>query len=391
MRTSRLSRRRALGTLAASLLAVPAGRLFSGTLQTTPTTPQTPPPKPATNIADALKHPRTAASLPGRFPGKVVRAVDARAWTSNEPDVEVVNRMLERSLLALTGAAGINEAWSMFVTPDDMIGLKVNPVAGKLLSTSPQLVHAIIRQLTAAGIPRDRIVIWDRREFEMHEVGFTAETFPGIRITGTERKDAQGSFHDKEGKLHSEKVIDRDWYYWADVEGEYDDEHPSVHGERGEVLLLHIDLHERGHQDHQPADPQERGLVGDALPEESGVRGDLEYRAPAQAALGRDLCGGAGIPAAARQGGAEHRRRHQRLLPGRTRGADPQYITNFNTLLVGTDPVAVDRVGYEIILKKRIEEKIQKEENPKGRLFLELAEKLGLGVADPSKIERAEV
>jgi uncharacterized protein (DUF362 family) len=71
--------------------------------------------------------------------------------------------------------------------------------------------------------------------------------------------------------------------------------------------------------------------------------------------------------------------------------ANPQYFATFNTLLVGTDPVAVDRVGYEIILKKRIEEKIQKEENPKGRVFLELAEKLGLGVADPSKIERSEV
>ena len=66
--------------------------------------------------------------------------------------------------------------------------------------------------------------------------------------------------------------------------------------------------------------------------------------------------------------------------------ADQKYICNFNTLLVGTDPVAVDRVGYEIILKKRLEEKIQKEESAKGRRFIDLAVEMKLGVGDLSKI-----
>ena len=67
-------------------------------------------------------------------------------------------------------------------------------------------------------------------------------------------------------------------------------------------------------------------------------------------------------------------------------GADPKYITFFNTILAGTDPVAVDRIGYDIIFKKRIEEKIQKEESPNGRKFLQLAENLQLGIADKDKI-----
>jgi hypothetical protein len=390
MRTSRLSRRRALGTLAASLLAVPAGRLFPATPQTTPATPQNPPPKPATNIADALKHPRMVASLPGRFPGKVVRAVDARAWSSNEPDAEVVSRMLERSLLALTGAAEINEAWKMFVTPSDMIGLKVNPVAGKLLSTSPQLVHALIRQLTTAGIPRDRIVIWDRREFEMHEVGFTAEAFPGIRITGTERKDAQGSFYDKEGKLYSDRVIDRDWYYWADVEEKYDEEtFPYMVNEGKHSYFTSICTKEVTKIINLPILKNAGSSVTLCL--KNLAYGAITNTSRLHKQLWAETC--AEVPAfpplrdkvvlnivdgikGCYQGGP---------------AANPQYFATFNTLLVGTDPVAVDRVGYEIILKKRIEEKIQKEENPKGRIFLELAEKLGLGVAEPSKIERTEV
>ena len=36
------------------------------------------PEKPATNIADALKIPKTETSMPGKFPGKVVKVFDAQ-------------------------------------------------------------------------------------------------------------------------------------------------------------------------------------------------------------------------------------------------------------------------------------------------------------------------
>jgi uncharacterized protein (DUF362 family) len=67
-------------------------------------------------------------------------------------------------------------------------------------------------------------------------------------------------------------------------------------------------------------------------------------------------------------------------------GANPEFITEYKTVVMGTDPVAVDRIGYDIILRKRIAEKIQKEDSLKGKLFLDLAEKLQLGIADPAKI-----
>ena len=43
-------------------------------------------------------------------------------------------------------------------------------------------------------------------------------------------------------------------------------------------------------------------------------------------------------------------------------------------------------MGYDIVIKKRIEEKVQKEDTPRGRAFLTLAEKMGLGTADMEKI-----
>ena len=72
-------------------------------------------------------------------------------------------------------------------------------------------------------------------------------------------------------------------------------------------------------------------------------------------------------------------------------GAKPEFITEFNSVLLGTDPVAVDRIGYDIILKKRIEEGIQDEDSPTGKLFLEMASKLKLGESDINKIELKKI
>ena len=67
--------------------------------------------------------------------------------------------------------------------------------------------------------------------------------------------------------------------------------------------------------------------------------------------------------------------------------ANPQFICNYNLLLGGSDAVAVDRIGLNIITEKRIAMNLQKEESPKASLFLTRAAELGLGVATNDKIE----
>jgi uncharacterized Fe-S center protein len=72
-------------------------------------------------------------------------------------------------------------------------------------------------------------------------------------------------------------------------------------------------------------------------------------------------------------------------------GANPQFICNYHTIMVGTDPVAIDRIGHDIIVNKRIEEGIQEKDDPSRLAFMEMAEKLQLGVADISKIKLENV
>jgi hypothetical protein len=343
------------------------------------------PAKPATNGKDALNHQRTAHSMPGAFPGRVVQAVDEKAAGNGSFDTDVLNTMLGKSMMALTGAGTIPAAWKMFVQPDKVIGIKVNPVAGKLLSTSPEIVHVIIRQLELAGVPRKNIVIWDRRAFEMTECGFTPEAFPGVRFSGTEQKDEKGSFVDASGRQYGERMIDKDWYYWADVEQKYDAETlPYMINEGKHSYFSRICTKDVDTIINVP-------ILKNAGPTVTLCMKNLAFGAITNTGrlhkqLWAETC--AEVPAfpplrdkvvlnivdgirGCYQGGP---------------GADQRFICNFNTLLVGTDPVAVDRIGYDIVLKKRLEEKIQKEESPKGRQFMDLAQAMNLGTADVSKI-----
>ena len=346
---------------------------------------QSPPQKPSTNRADALKHPRVGQSMPGAFPGAVQQVTHAGALRDGAPDPAVLEAMVTRGLLGLTGLKAIDEAWHRFVGPDDIIGLKVNPVAGKLLSTSPEIVEVIIRQLRHAGIPLDHIVIWDRREFELAEAGFTAERFPGIRIVGTERKDAAGSFTTAEGVLLSEAMIDRDWVYWADCEEKYD------------VETLPYMVNEGKHSYFTKLVTKDfTKIINIPILKNAGASitlclKNLAYGAITNAGrlhkqLWAETC--AEVPAF-----PPLRDKVVLNIVDGIKGcynggpaANPQFFTDFKTILMGTDPVAVDRVGYDIVIKKRIEEKVQKEDTPRGRAFLTLAEQMGLGTADLEKI-----
>jgi len=72
-------------------------------------------------------------------------------------------------------------------------------------------------------------------------------------------------------------------------------------------------------------------------------------------------------------------------------GANPQFFCNYHTILASTDPVAIDRIGYDIVLAKRIVEGLQKEGTPRALDFMLQAQKLELGVADREKIDMREI
>ena len=74
-------------------------------------------------------------------------------------------------------------------------------------------------------------------------------------------------------------------------------------------------------------------------------------------------------------------------------GANPKFIYDANVLLFGTDPVALDSVAHDMIIKERMARGTQQVDDPRRRSagFLDIAEKLGLGIAARDKIKISEV
>lgn len=346
--------------------------------------------KPDTNIADAAKIARGPDSMPGLYPGRVALVKNTRSVKDNLILEQEVYDMIARSMLELTGEKKLKKAWRKFVKPGERIGLKVNPVAGKSLSTSHEVVRAVIAQLEESGIKRSQLTIWDRREFELTDVGFTQENYPGIRIVGTEQMDKEGLYYGKDGKLYGEHMIDRDWYYWADVEGEYDEYTMPYMVNGGKYsYFTKIVTQELDKIINIPILKNAGMTVTLAL--KNLAFGSVSNTGRLHAKLWNETCAQVCAFAPLRDKVVLNIVDGIKGCFNGGPGANPQFFCDYHSIIAGSDPVAVDRIGFDVVIDKRIAEGLQKSATPQGLEFMLQAEKLSLGVADREKIELREV
>jgi Domain of unknown function (DUF362) len=381
MKGRTLNRRRfftILGAGGASLAVKPLSGISTNRVQATS--------KPSTNIRDAAKNPRTSASMPGKFPGKVILVKNINSVVDDIPVEAAAYMMLQRSMLELTGQKNLKKAWRMFVKPGEKIGLKVNPVAGKLLFTSHAVVQSVVKQLTESGIDRSDIIIWDRRDMELKDTGYTQENYPGIVIRGTELHDEKGSFVDENGKLYGERNIDKEWYYWADVEGEYDAETMPYMVNGGKFsYFTKIVTKEVDKIINIPVLKNAGSSITNAM--KNLAFGSVSNTGRLHAKLWNDTCAEVCAFAPLRDKTVLNICDGLRGCFNGGPGANPQFICNYNSMLVSSDPVAMDRIGYDIIAEKRIAEGLQKAASPESLTFLTMATEMGLGVSDKNKID----
>ena len=94
-------------------------------------------------------------------------------------------QLLDRSLQGLFDRDTPQEAWKQIVRPGEVVGLKVNCLAGRGLSTHVALVDAICERLQEVGI-KD-IVIWDRLNYDLESAHFKIrERGSGVRCFGND-------------------------------------------------------------------------------------------------------------------------------------------------------------------------------------------------------------
>jgi len=117
----------------------------------------------------------------------------------------VVKRLVARCIAELTGKDSPRDAWREFVSPDDIVGIKVNCLARTNFSTQVCVVDAIVEGLTSAGVKPNNIIVWDRWNWEMERGGYKINASDeGVRCYGTDK----GSF--ELAKLRGVARSDRD-------------------------------------------------------------------------------------------------------------------------------------------------------------------------------------
>lgn len=348
------------------------------------------PPEINTNIAEIKKIPRKKNSLPGKYPGQVVKIDTGDASSSGKLNNAMIKDAIERGMRELTDEKDMKKAWAQFVSPEDVVGIKVNPIAGKLLSTKPEVVDVIIDGLLGAGVPKENIIIWDRRLFQLTDAGFTQERFPGVQITGTEMKGPNGEFFDEKGELWSKDNIDRKSpAYFADIEGKYDKKTlPYMINEGKHSYFTKIVTQRCTKIINVPILKNAGSSVTLCLKNLS--YGSLSNTSRLHKLWPKSVAEPCAFPCLRDKVVLNIVDGLQGCYEGGP-AADAKYIWDANLMLFGTDPVAVDSVGYEFILKERMKRGIQQLENKSARDYMKIAAGLGLGVGDRDKIKVKEL
>ena len=97
-----------------------------------------------------------------------------------------VGRSFEAGMTALTGERTAAAAWSSLFSPDDVVGIKINCIGAPRVSSSLESIAAAVAGLKSAGVKENNIIIWDRIDREFQRTGLALNKSPqGVRVTGT--------------------------------------------------------------------------------------------------------------------------------------------------------------------------------------------------------------
>ena len=112
--------------------------------------------------------------------------------TGNVLDPERVLALLDRGMERLFDAPSATEVWAELIKPSDTLGLKVNCLAGRGLSTHIELVDAIVRRVTEVGLPRRNILVWDRLSADLKRAGYPLSYGDDVRCYGNDEAGYSG-------------------------------------------------------------------------------------------------------------------------------------------------------------------------------------------------------
>ncbi len=108
-------------------------------------------------------------------------------------DAQVVQELVDKAVMGLVGESGATAAWKRLAKPSDVVGIKVNCLAGPKLSTRIEVVRAVADGLRRAGVPGKQILVWDRKTDDLARARYPLDERTAFRCLGNDK----AGFHER--------------------------------------------------------------------------------------------------------------------------------------------------------------------------------------------------
>ncbi len=124
---------------------------------------------------------------------------------------DTVREMVFASVRLLTGQKKDQLAWSQLFDKSDVVGIKINTLFGPGACSSPEVVNAVVEGVKLAGVPADKIIIWDRADADLLKCKFRLNREAGVKCYGTNNDyEAEatkvGSFEGRLSKILTQQI-----------------------------------------------------------------------------------------------------------------------------------------------------------------------------------------
>jgi len=266
-------------------------------------------------------------------------------------------KYIDKALARITKLNSAEKAWTQLFTPTERVGIKLSCLPGKPLSSSRGVVMAIISGLLSAGVKAKNIIVWERTDRELKDAGFALNEL-GPLVYGTDHVLGGGYARDVEisgrvGTCFSQIIKSVDALINVPVLKDHDIAGVSI-GMKNFYGAIHNP--NKFHDNH--CDPYVAHLC-----QHPYIKNKLRLT----------VCDATRIQI--HNGPAFY----------------PRYAHEYGGLLIGTDPVALDFIGWQIIEGKRREAGLKslKEENREPTYIFTAADlKLGQANKNLIKVER---
>jgi uncharacterized protein (DUF362 family) len=264
-----------------------------------------------------------------------------------------------RGLQILMDKQNPRDGLRLIFKSSDKVGVKINTIGGRKLSTLPEVPLSLATLLQDSGIEPKNIIIWDRTNRELREAGYRLNyNGSSIKIYGTDTQgvgyDSQLTAHLNIGSLFSSIQSNK---VTASISLALLKDH-GMAGITAGMKNYFGAIHNPNKYHDFGCDP----FVAELF-ETNPIR--LKHKLTILDSLMVQY----------HRGPSYHAR----------------WIEKFEALIFSLDPVAADYVGWQVIEKLRAKKGLPSlKEEKRAPVYLKTAEKMGLGKANPKEVQIIE-